>query len=110
MDLATLRSTPSSVTNYSSSNSTLQNDSEETSLNTLNVSNTIQSFNLDERIVETEDNLETPFAEDNHTSAVNDSDILDDLDKDSDKFVIPEAKVVRGSGPRALRRRPGKPA
>ena len=111
MDLATLRSNTSSVSNSSSSNSGAQKQTDvhlSDAPKGDNFSNTIKSFNSNEPIIKIEGNQDISLTEDMHDCAINYHATDNNLNRQSDQFLKPETKAVRGSGPRALRRRPGK--
>ena len=106
MDLATLRSTSSSGSNSSSLRSSTQNDSEEQYSN-INISNTIKSFVGAEHVskIEASQNLMHTEKTNSHIGSDNPDGITSE--EKSENFLKPEAKAIRGTGPRALRRRPG---
>ena len=106
MDLATLRSTSSSGSNSSSLKSTIQTESEEQYSN-INISNTIKNFVGSEHVsaIDNSQNIMHTEKTNSHLGCDNPESIK--LEERSDNFLKPEAKAIRGTGPRALRRRPG---
>ena len=101
-DLATLKSTSSSGSNYSSKSTT--QSSIENNGSDPNPSTTIKTF------ISCEDDFDTDNDDDQDVKVSENKDPShEDIDsKDlADNFLKPEVKVVRGKGPRALRRRPG---
>ena len=106
MDLATLRSTSSSGSNSSSLKSSTQTESEEQYSN-INISNTIKNFvgSEDGSTIDDIQNIMHAEKTNSHLGSDNPEGIK--LEERSDNFLKPEAKAIRGTGPRALRRRPG---
>ena len=106
MDLATLRSTSSSGSNSSSLKSSIQTDFEDQYSNT-DISSTIKNFVESEHVSTIDDSQNIMHTEKENSLLKSDSPDGIKLEERSDNFLKPESKAVRGTGPRALRRRPG---
>ena len=102
-DLATLKSTSSSGSSHYLRSST--SDSMNSNHSSSKLSSTIKTFISceDDLNNDHEDNKEIELSE-------NKDPIMEDIDSNdkSDNFLKPDVKAIRGTGPRALRRRPGK--
>ena len=100
-DLATLKSSSSGSTHYLKSATLNSMDSDNSSCK---LSATIKTF------VSCEEDIDSENEDDKSVELSENKDpTIEDIDSNdkSENFLKPDNKVVRGSGPRALRRRPG---